>query len=224
MPNLMILRHTGSFPLFLWLIFIFDNFMHSCCKFWSSVIVQKWVVTIHKTCIYFLTRYTRDIVVRHSYQTPPSLSVSHNILLEKNLKPYFPATCAWHSMFTWFTTSFPFSYFSHIYLPAGGCSTSSLIHILECPVSKPEKLETLDCAKAFFLTTHNNVTHLTVIKMEAVPFWKKVGHPGCRVLLPVPCEQVLCFLLDFLVDRTLIFTLMWANMVDQWFNIPLSLT
>ena len=89
MPNLMILSHTGSFLIFLWLIFIFDNFMHSCCKFCSSVIVQKWVVTIHKTCIYFSTRYTRDIVVRHSYQTPPSLSVSHNILLEKKNKTAF---------------------------------------------------------------------------------------------------------------------------------------
>ena len=30
-------------------------------------------------------------------------------------KPYFPATCTQLSMFTWFTTSFPFSYFSQLF-------------------------------------------------------------------------------------------------------------
>ena len=39
--SLMILSQTGSFLIFLWLIFIFDNFTHLCLEFCSSVIVQS---------------------------------------------------------------------------------------------------------------------------------------------------------------------------------------
>ena len=40
---------------------------------------------------------------------------------------------------------------------------------------------TLDCDKVYFLTKHNYVNHLTVIKTEATRFCKKVGQPGCIV-------------------------------------------
>ena len=128
------------------------------CQFQAimSQILQQLLfkVTIYKTWygLHFSTqsRPTRDFVERHSYLwTPFSLSMSRNILLEKTMKPltvwkfvgteiskpYFPATCTWHSMFTWLT-SFLFSYFLNIFPCMGLQNRSSLIQNLEFPLSK----------------------------------------------------------------------------------------
>ena len=47
----MFLSLIGSFLIYEWLIFIFDHFTHSCCKFHDCFLVNlfnKWVVSIHK--------------------------------------------------------------------------------------------------------------------------------------------------------------------------------
>ena len=93
-------------------------------------------------------------------------------------KPYFPTTCTWHSMFTWFT-SVSFSYFSQIFFPAGGCLTSfSWFMIKKFHFQSRKKLGKLDSGKVYILTMRNDVAHSTAIKMEAARFCKKVGHPG----------------------------------------------
>ena len=73
-----------------------------------------------------------------------------------------------------------FMFFSKPF-PAGAARPLLQIHNLEFPLSKQKKMGTLDCDKVYFLTKHNYVNHLTVIKTEATRFCKKVGQPGCIV-------------------------------------------
>ena len=125
---------------------------------------------------------------RRSYQTPPSLSGSRIILLERfmkpltvkfvsteNFKPFFPATCplAVCSLYS------PHHIFLKVFSCRGLLDRYSVIHNLEFPLSKPGKLGPPDCGKLYILTMRNNVAHLTVIKTEAARFCKKVSSLVC---------------------------------------------
>ena len=103
-----------------------------------------------------------------------------DVRYQKISKPYCPATCTWHSMFTWFT-SVSFSYFSQNFFPAEGCLTSfSWFMIKKFHFQSRKKLGKLDSGKVCILTMRNDVAHSTAIKMDAARFCKKVGHPGLR--------------------------------------------
>ena len=100
---------------------------------------------------------------RHSYRTLPSLSVSHNILFEKTMKPLtvrFVGT--WISNFEiefscyLYLTQyvhlihhiFPvFIFFSQNLSLRGLGGRSTLIHNIDLPLSEPKKLETTDCGR-----------------------------------------------------------------------------
>ena len=80
-------------------------------------------------------------------------------------------------------TSSPHLFYFYIFLKIFSCKglldRYSLIHNLEFPLSKPEKLGPLDCGKVNFLIMRNIMGHLTVIKTEAARFCKKVWPLVC---------------------------------------------
>ena len=97
-------------------------------------------------------------------------------------KPLFSATCAWHSMFTQFT-SFPFQY--SIFPGRRQLDRSSLILNLESPLSILKNVWTLDRGNFYFLTMPNDVAHLIVIKTEVARFCKKGWAPRAYSIVPL---------------------------------------
>ena len=118
-------------PLFIWqihalVLWILQQPSCSKCKINGLSLFVK-----HSWGAYFSTQITRDIVERYSYRTPPSLSVSRNILLQQALKPlavslfaqgsqiskpYFPSASHWHSIVTWFTSFLFFIFYQNVSL------------------------------------------------------------------------------------------------------------
>ena len=136
--------------------------MHSCYQCSSCKVLNKWVVIIHEAwlgCIFLDSeyRYMRSCgkalipnstftlcisyhFIRENYETTDSKVSQH-----RKFQMLFSCYLSLTSMFTRFTASFLFSYFSRNF------SRYSLIHNLEYPLSKPEKLEHLTVVKCIFL-------------------------------------------------------------------------
>ena len=128
---------------------------------------------------------------KRSYQTPPSLSVSRNTLLEKSMKPLavksvgtgisnFRTVISCYRYLTqfvhWTHIFCIFIFFSKVFPCSRLLDCSCLIHNLEFSLSKP-KNGPLDCGKACFLTIRKDVAHLTVMKTKAALFLQKGWAP-----------------------------------------------